>query len=114
MTYHTIHVKFSGHPVSSPFEFIFHAHHIQGVDSIEDGGTQGLTTEDAASVSSLRHWSQLVFAPSVGDVVIPSVLHHLQKKANLIAIREWERRLAAINSLMRVANTWRNLINVII
>lgn len=106
MTYHTIHVKLSGQPVSSSFELIVHAHKVQGVDRVEDGGTQGLTSEDAARVTSLRHWSQLVFAPSVGDVVIPSVLHHLQKeKQNLIAIREWERPFADTNSLMRVANT---------
>jgi hypothetical protein len=79
-THHFTHVECGFNPLPSLFKLWHHAHDVERVHPVNDGGAHGRRAKDGSRVAAHRHRPQLVLAPGVLGVAAPRVTHHLKER----------------------------------
>nr|KAF7429528.1 hypothetical protein H0235_005926 [Vespula pensylvanica] len=79
--------KVLGNPIPALLELIVQTHDVKGIQTIDYGRTHRGRAEDTGAVALLRDRPELVFPPGVPHVIVPAVLHHLDRAEINVQVR---------------------------
>lgn len=78
-TYHPSKIQIVSNPIPAFLELLVESHDVERVQAVHDGRPKLARAENGCAVSFSADGTELVLTPGIRGIVIPRVLHHLEK-----------------------------------